>query len=197
MTWTPLRLSQLALFSGGLALGLAFLVVALRPVGPDSVTSAVATLLIVATALLLLGLPGLYVIQSDASASLGLTGHALLTVGLLLLVLVSAGPVLYPDQNVVAPEDALLFVLALALTGGLFITGIAMWRSAAVPRVAGALLLVGTVGFFFAFFIAEIVTPLAGQLGTAVSGIALGGSFAVAGLGSAARRPGKPAIQRG
>jgi hypothetical protein len=186
MTSGPLRLSQLALAGGGITLGLAFLVVSLQPIGPGSVTSPVATLLIVATALLLLGLPGLYVSQARASGALGLAGHALLSVGLLLLVLVSAGPILYPAQDVVAPENALLFVLALALTGGLCITGISMWRAAVVPRIAPALLLVGTIGFFFSFFIAELVTPVAGQIATAVSGIALGGAFAIAGLASPA-----------
>jgi membrane-bound ClpP family serine protease len=68
-----------------MAFGLAILLTALRPVGPDSVTSSAAALLIVASALLLLGLPGLYVSHADASGSLGLAGHALLTVGLLVL----------------------------------------------------------------------------------------------------------------
>jgi hypothetical protein len=185
---TAFRLSGIAVSGGGLAFGLAIFLTALRPVGPDSVTSSVAALLIVASALLLLGLPGLYVTQADAAGSLGLAGHALLTVGLLLLVLVSAGPILFPGQKVVAPEDAVLFGLALALTGGLLLTGIATWRADVLPRLAASLLLVGTVGFFFAFFIAELLPPAAGQIGTAACGLALGAGFVVAGLGSASSR---------
>ena len=183
-----IRLSGFAVSGGGMAFGLAIFLTALRPLGPGSVTSSVATLLIVAAGLLLLGLPGLYLTQAEASGSLGLAGHVLLTVGLLLLVLASAAPILFPGQNVVAPEDPALFSLALALTGGLVLTGIATWRADVLPRLAAGLLLVGTVGFFFAFFIAELLPPAAGQIGTAACGITLGAGFVVAGLGSASSR---------
>jgi hypothetical protein len=162
-------------------LAAALVSVAVRPVGPESVTPLVAVLLLGAASLLLVGLPALYLVQADASGVVGLLGHALLSVGLLLLVLVSAAPLLYSDDGVVAPEDAVLFVLALALTGGLLTTGVAWHRAAVLPRAAAPLLLLGTLGFLVSFFIAETLEPAVGQLVTAASGLALGAAFAAAG----------------
>ncbi len=141
-----------AVAGGGILLAAGFLSIALRPVGPDSVTPLVAVLLLAAAGLLLLGLPALHLVQAETSGAVGLAGHALLTIGLLLLVLVSAAPILFPGEGLVAPEDAVLFVLALALTGGLLATSVAWRRAAVLPPAAALLLLLGALAFFFAFF---------------------------------------------
>jgi hypothetical protein len=56
---------------------------------------------------------------------------------------------------------------------GLLLTGIAIIRAGVFPRGAGILLLAATAGFFFDFFVAEFLPPLAGQIGSAVFGILL------------------------
>jgi len=162
----------------------ALLLVALRPLDAGSVTPTVALLLVIATTFLLQSLPAIHAAQAEESGYAGLAGYVLLVPGLLLLVLVSATPILYPSAHLVPSDHPLLFILALALTAGLLLTALGMWRAAVLPRPAAALLLAGTVGFFFSFFIAETVTaPIANQLATAACGLALGAGFAWAGIG--------------
>ena len=67
-------------------------------------------------------------------------------------------------------EHPLLFALGIALVFGLLLTGIVTFQAGVFPRPAAALLLAATAGFFFVFFVAEFLPPLAGQLGSALFG---------------------------
>ena len=111
--------------------------------------------------------------RPDAAGWLGLVGHALLQTGILLLVLLAATPILYPALKTPSGENVVVFLLGIALTLGLLLTGIATLRADVFPRWAGILLLAAMAGFFFDFFVAEFLPPLAGQLGSAIFGALL------------------------
>ena len=172
-----LRGAGLAMAGGGTALGIAFLLISLHPLDERSVTPSIAVWLLLAAALLLLALPALYLVQAVEAGGLGLAGHALLSVGLLLLVVVSATPILHPEVDLPPPEDPLLFGLALAFAVGLLATGLATWRAAVMPRGATILLVLGMAGFVFAFWVAELLTAGPGQIAAAVAALLLAGGF--------------------
>jgi len=161
------------LICGGIVLGIAFILVALAPIGPASVTPLVGVTLLLATALLLAGLPALFTVQAKETGTAGAVAHGLLTIGLLLLVVVSATPVLHPDADLLPGDSPVLFLLAVAI-----LTAVVTLRARVLPRAPAIGLLAGAVCFAFAFFVAELVTPLAGQVGTALAGVLLGASFA-------------------
>ncbi len=165
--------SGLSLILGALAVGVGIVSFAVRPLIAQPLPTANAALLMVAAAAFLLGLPGMYAAQADATGALGLAGHALLATGILLLVAVAAPPLLDPTHNVPPGESVLAFVLGIALTLGLLLTGIATLQAGIFPRPAAVMILVATAGFFFVFFVAEFLPPLAGQIGSALFGILL------------------------
>jgi hypothetical protein len=150
----------------------------------------VAALGLVAAALLLLSLPAMYAVQADAVGILGLVGHVLLTIGLLLLVLVAAAPLLQPSVNGPIGEHPVVFVLGIALALGLLLTGIATYQADVFPRPAALILLGGMAGFFFVFFVAEFLPPAAGQIGAAVFGVLLALGLAWIGVALWLRSPG-------
>ncbi len=96
-------------------------------------------------------------------------------------MLLAATPILYPALQIPTGENQVVFLLGIALTLGLLLTGIATVQADVYPRWAGILLLAATAGFFFDFFVAEYLPPLAGQLGSAIFGALL--AIAVAGIG--------------
>jgi hypothetical protein len=157
---------------------LATLRVASRPVIAATIPPDVALLLFGSAALLLLSLPAMYAVQGDATGALGLIAHALLSLGLLLLVLISATPLLQPSANGPIGEHPILFVLGIAFTLGLLLTGIATFQADVFPRPAAILLLGAMAGFLFTFFVAEFLPPAAGQVGTAVFGVLIALGFA-------------------
>jgi hypothetical protein len=173
-----LDLGGLTLIGGAAALGVAAVLISTRPVVGQALRPDVATLLIVAAALMLLALPAMYAIQADAVGIPGLVGHALLVVGLLLLVIVSATPLLYPSMEVSTIEHPLVFGLGIALVLGLLLTGVVTWQAGVLPRPAAGLVLAAMAGFFFVFFVAEFLPPAAGQVGTAAFGVLLALGFA-------------------
>lgn len=130
-----------------------------------------------AAALLLLSLPAVYPVQADAGGGFALVAHALLSTGLLLAVLVAATPLLYPSLNAPTGEHPLVFVLGIALTLGLLLTGISTFQADVFPRPAAVLLLAATAGFFFVFFVAEFLPATAGQIGSAIFGVLLAVGF--------------------
>jgi len=77
--------------------------------------------------------------------------------------------------------DTALRSIGIALTLGFLLTRIATIQAGSFPRSAGILLLAATAGFFFVFFVAEFLPPLAGQVGAALFGILL--AFALAWIG--------------
>jgi hypothetical protein len=90
----------------------------------------------------------MYASQADASGWLGLMGYALLQTGILMLVLLAATPILYPSLKIAPGESLVFFLLGIALTLGLLLTGIAIIRAQVFPRWTGLLLLAATAGFF-------------------------------------------------
>ena len=166
---SAVQLSGLGLMAGALLLGGALVLLATRPVVGATITPTVASLLLLAAGLLVASLPGMYAVQAERSGLLGLVGHGLLVVGLLLLVVVSAAPLLHPAENGATAEHPLVFGLGIALVLGLLLTGVATLQAGIYPRGAAVLILGAMAGFFFVFFVAEFLPPIAGQLGLAHS----------------------------
>lgn len=175
---TAIHVSGPVLIGGALLFGLTVLVIASRPVIGATISPDVAALTLGSAAMLLLSLPAVYLVQADATGVLGLVAHALLSVGLLLLVLIAATPLLQPSVNGPIGEHPLLFFLGIALTLGLLLTGVVTFQADVFPRPAAVLLLGAMAGFFFVFFVAEFLPPAAGQLGTAIFGVLLALGFA-------------------
>jgi hypothetical protein len=189
------RWSGVLLVVGAALLGIAIVLVSLKPVINEVFSPGLARLFLLSALFLLLSLPAMYARQADAAGWLGLAGHMLLQTGMLLLVLLAATPILYPAIQTPSGENVVSFVLGIALTLGLLLTGFATLQAGVYPRWAGILLLAATAGFFFDFFVAEFLPPLAGQLGSAIFGALLAFSLSAVGfslwMGQAAPAIGK------
>lgn len=171
------------LIGGAVLLGTAIVSLSLKPVIASALSPGVSLLMLLASILLLLSLPAMYARQAGMAGWLGLIGHALLQTGILLLVVSAATPLLYPSFKQASGENWVVFLLGIALTLGLLLTGIATVRAGVFPRWAGIVLLAATAGFFFVFFVAEFLPPITGQIGSAFFGVLL--ALALAGVGSA------------
>ena len=182
MTDLAARLSGLALIAGSVLLGIAILALSFNPVVNQLFPPYVNWLFMFASILLLLSLPAMYGRQASASGWLGLAGYALLQAGILLLVVIAAPPLMMPALKQPVGENVLAFGLGIALTLGLLLTGLATVRAGVYPAWAGWLLLAAMAGFFFDFFVAEFLPPIAGQVGSAVFGVLLTGSLAWVGV---------------
>lgn len=167
------RLSGISLIVGAALLGAAIVMISFTPVVSQPLSPRISLLLLLSAILLLLSLPAVYARQAQAAGWLGLTGHTLLQAGIVLLVVVAATPLLYPSLNLAVGENVVVFLLGVAMTLGLLLTGIATIQADVFPRWAGILLLAATAGFFFVFFVAEFLPPAAGQVGSAFFGIIL------------------------
>jgi len=181
MSEIAFRWSGILLVAGAALLGVAIVTIALKPVMNTVFSPGISRLMLIASIFLLLSLPAMYTRQADAAGWLGLVGHALLQTGILLLVLLAATPILYPAIQTPSGENVVSFMLGIALTLGLLLTGFATLRAGVFPRWAGIMLLAATAGFFFDFFVAEFLPSLAGQLGSAIFGALL--AFSLAGIG--------------
>ena len=179
----------LMVFGAGL-LGIAIVTVSFKPVMDQAFSPGVSFLFLLSSIFLLLALPAMYARQAGAAGWLGLAGHGLLQSGILILVLLASTPILYPSFKQASGENLVLFLLGIALTLGLLLTGIATMRAGVYPRWAGILLLAATFGFFFDFFIAEFLPPLAGQLGSAIFGVLLALALAWIGVSLWVGNPG-------
>ena len=167
---------------GAVLLGIVIVIISLKPVVNQVFSPGVSLLLLLSSILLLLSLPAMYARQANAAGWLGLTGYALLQTGVLLLVVIAATPILYPSLKVASGENLVVFLLGIALTLGLLLTGIATIRAGIFPRGASVLLLAAMAGFFFDFFVAEFLPPIAGQLGSALFGLLLAFSLGWIGI---------------
>lgn len=176
------RWSGILLIVGAALLGVAIVIVSLKPVVSQVFSPGIGLLFLIASIFLLLSLPAMYARQADAAGWLGLAGYVLLQTGILLLVLLAATPILYPALKTASGENLVVFLLGIAFTLGLLLTGIATTRAGIFPRWAGILLLAATAGFFFLFFVAEFLPPLAGQLGSAIFGALLALALAWIGI---------------
>ena len=170
---TAVHWSGLLLVCGAVLLGLSIVAISFRPVVNQPLSPGVAALLLLSAVVLLVSLPGMYAAQADASGMLGLGAHLLLQMGILLLVVIAATPLLHPTVTEPPGENVVVFVLGIALTLGLLLTGVATLQAGVFPRAAGILLLAATAGFFFVFFVAEFLPAVAGQVGSAFFGILL------------------------
>jgi hypothetical protein len=176
------RWSGIALMVGAALLGVAIVIISLNPVMGQPLSPGASRLLLLSSILLLLSLPAMYARQANAAGWLGIAGYGLLQTGILLLVVLAATPILYPSLKPIPGENLVVFLLGIALTLGLLLTGIATIRAGIFPRWAGILLLAATAGFFFDFFVAEFLPPIAGQLGSAIFGALLGLALAWIGI---------------
>ena len=177
MTATAIRLSGLSLIAGAILLGIAIVFISLNPVINQPLSSRNSLLLLLASIFLLLSLPTMYAMQVGTAGWLGLIGFALLQTGILLLVVMAATPLLYPSLNLSSGENPIIFLLGIALTLGLLLTGIATLQASVHPQWTGIALLAATAGFFFVFFVAEFLPPQSGQIGSAFFGIVLALAF--------------------
>jgi hypothetical protein len=176
------RWSGILLVAGAALLGVAIVIVSLKPEMSQFFSPGIGLLFLIASIFLLLSLPAMYARQADAAGWLGLAGYVLLQAGILLLVLLAATPILYPALKTASGENMVVFLLGIAFTLGLLLTGIATIRAGIFPRWAGILLLAATAGFFFDFFVAEFLPPIAGQLGSAIFGALLALALAWIGI---------------
>lgn len=183
MTEIAFRWSGIVLMVGAALLGIAIVIVPLKPVTGQPLSPGVSVLMLLSSILLLLSLPDMYARQADAAGWLGLAGFALLQSGIILLVVIAATPILYPSLKTASGENLVVFILGIALTLGLLLTGVATTRADVFPRWAGILLLAATAGFFFDFFIADFLPPMFGQVGAAGFGALL--ALALAWIGAA------------
>lgn len=173
MAHATLRFGGIGLIVGAALLGAAIILVSFIPVVNQPFPQHVNLLFLLSAILLLLSLPATYARQAQAAGWLGLMSYVLLQTGILLLVLVAAPSLLYPSRNLILSENLVLFLLGIALTLGLLLTGIATIQAKIYPRGTGIMLLVATVGFFFDFFLAEYLPRVAGQIGSAFFGALL------------------------
>jgi len=171
------RWSGISLILGALLFGVAIIVISLKPVINQPLSPAGSLLLLLSAILFLLSLPAMYARQANSAGWLGFIGHILLQSGMLLLIVLAAPSLIYPSLKLIPGENPVTFLLGIALTVGLLLTGIATIRADIFPRMAGILLLVAMAGFFFDFFIAEFLPPVAAQVGSAFFGVLLAFSF--------------------
>jgi len=171
MMATAIQWSGPLLVLGALLLGLGTVAAAMRPTVQSMLSPEVATILMLAAAFLVPSIPGMYAAQADAAGAVGLAGYALLQVGLLLIVVVSAAPLLYPTVTGPFANHPLTGGLGIALFLGLLLTSIATLQAGVYPRPAALLLVAGTAGFFFGFFVSEFLPPGPAQVANAVLGV--------------------------
>lgn len=168
-----IRGSGLALIAGAVLLGFAIVSISFRPVVNQQFTPGISKVFLLSSILLLLSFPGMYFRQANSAGWLGLTGFALLQIGIILLVVIASTPILYPSIKEPSGENIVVFLLGIALVIGLLLTGIATIQAKVFPLWSGILILVATAGFFFVFFIVEFLPPITGQIGSAFFGIVL------------------------
>ncbi len=120
-------------------MGAAPVLVALEPSGRFP-PPLVSSLLLVASLLFLLALPAMYAHQSEAAGWLGLVGHVLLEVGMVLVLVYAAEPLFIPTITEVG-ESAAAFSLGIALLLGFVLTAVATLRARVYSRWSAILLL--------------------------------------------------------
>jgi hypothetical protein len=170
-----LRWSGLALVAGGLLLAVA---TALHPSRETPATILQAEVRLVAahvlftlsTLLVLLGLPGLYGAKSVRMGRLGLAGFLLAFTGTTLIavsgnfgfiapVLAAESPETIDAINVYLPVVALNGVAFGGFVVGFVLFGMAMAKTATLPRASGLLVAVGAPFQVVGFAVAQTVAP--------------------------------------
>jgi hypothetical protein len=169
------RWSGLALVAGGVLLAVA------TPLHPSRETAATIiasevrlvashVLSTLSSALVLLGLPGLYLAHRSGMGRLGLAGFLgawsgtyLLAVsgnfGFLAPVLAKESPAVINSINLYPPVVGLNALAVIGFVGGFTLFGIAMTRTATLPRLSGILVAVGGPAYLLGGGIAQLVSP--------------------------------------
>jgi hypothetical protein len=188
-----LRWSGLALVAGGLLMAVA---TALHPSRETPTTILEAEVRLVAAhvlftlsyLLVLLGLPGLYGAASVRMGRLGLVGFLAAFTGTMLIavsgnfgflapVLATQSPATIDAINRYPPEVALNVVAFGGFVVGFLLFGVAMAKTASLPRPSGLLVAVGAPSQVVGFALAQLVSP--GLWAVAVLGsLALGAGLA-------------------
>ena len=197
-----LRWSGLALVAGGLLLVVATALHPSRETTPTILQAEVRlvaahVLFTLSSLLVLLGLPGLYGAESVRMGRLGLVGFLLTFVGAMLVAVSGNFGFLAPVLAAEAPAtiDAInLYLPVVALNGvafggfvvGFVLFGMAMTRTATLPRSSGVLVAVGAPLQVFGFALGQTVSP-------ALWAVAILGSVA---LGAGLAWPGYQLWQR-
>lgn len=120
--------------------------------------------------LVLLGLPGLYAAQRGRLGRLGLAGFLTAFLGTYLIavtgnfgflapVLAKESPAVLDAINQYPPVLGINGLAAIAFMIGYVLLGIAMIRTAALPRLAGILVAVGAPSHLIGFGLAQLVSP--------------------------------------
>ena len=173
---TLLRWSGMALVAGGVLMAVA---TALHPSRETASTILESEMSLVAShflftfsyLLVLLGLPGLYGAESVRMGRLGLagfvvsfTGTALLAVsgnfGFLAPVLAAKAPETIDAISGYGPVVAFNGMAAIGFIVGFVIFGVAMSKTATLPRYSGVLVAVGAPMHLFGFALAQFVSPV-------------------------------------
>lgn len=182
MSETAYRISAILLVAGAALLAISIVMISTKPVIGQPFPPAASLLLFLASLALLVSLPAMYARQSATSGPFGLVGYVLLQAGIVLIVSLAAAPLLYPSLNLLPGESPVAFFLGIALVIGLLLTGIAVIQAGVFPRTSGILVLAATAGFFFSFFVAEFLPPIAGQISSALFAVVLSGALAWIGI---------------
>jgi hypothetical protein len=170
-----LKASGLALVVGGVLMAAATL---LHP-SHETVTTIIASEVRLVAAhvvytiswlLVLLGLPGLYAAQRGRMGRLGLAGFLAAFAGTYLIavtgnfgflapVLAKESPAVLDAINQYPPVVGINGLAAIAFMVGYVLLGIAMTRTASLPRLAGILVAVGAPSHLIGFGLAQLVSP--------------------------------------
>lgn len=188
-----MRWSGLALVAGGLLMAVA---TALHPSRETTATILEAEVRLVAahvlftlsSLLILLGLPGLYGAESIRMGRLGLVGFLLAFMGTTLIavsgnfgfiapVLAAESPATIDAINVYQPVVALNGVAFAGFVVGFVIFGMAMAKTATLPRSSGLLVAMGAPSQVFGFALAQTVAPASWTIAI-LGSVALGAGLA-------------------
>jgi hypothetical protein len=138
--------------------------------------------------LVLLGLPGLYAAQRGRMGWLGFAGFLIAFLGTYLIAVTGnfgfLAPVLAKDAPAVIdtisqypPVVGINALAAIAFMIGYVLFGIAMIRTAGLPRLAGILVALGAPAHLIGFGVAQLVTPVLWPIAI-VGAVSLGAGLA-------------------
>src|SRR5215212_301180 len=187
-----LRWSGLTLVGGGVLLAVATLLHPSRETAAAIIASEVRlvaahVLYTLSSLLLLLGLPGLYVAQRARMGRLGFAGFLVAFFGTYLIavsgnfgflapVLAKEAPAVIIATGLYPPVVGLNGLAAIAFMVGYALFGIAMTRTATLPRLSGIFVAVGGPAYLLSLGISLIVSPAVwpvAVLGSASLGVGL------------------------
>jgi hypothetical protein len=188
-----LRVSGLALVAAGVLMTVATLLHPSRETATTIIASEVRLIAAhvaytLSWLLVLLGLPGLYAAQGGRMGRLGLpgfltafTGTYLIAVtgnfGFLAPVLAKKSPAVLDAITQYPPVVGINGLAAITFMVGYLLVGMAMLRTASLPRLAGILVAVGAPAHLIGFGLAQLVSPALWWIAVAGS-ISLGAGLA-------------------